>query len=110
LSGRKFLALTAIKTSSQALLPLPIGEYTWLTAEEIGNFYITSPDGGPLGWIFEVDCEISERYHDELKCFPPCPYKSEDGDKLLLHFYPKKHYIVEWGNLKYYVNKGVTVR
>jgi hypothetical protein len=95
--------------SSQALLPLPIGGYRWLTDDEIGNFDITSPENGPLGWILEVDCEIPEKYHDELNCFPPCPYKSDDGDKLLLDFYPKKHYIAEWGNLKYYVSKGVTV-
>jgi hypothetical protein len=95
--------------SSQALLPLPVGGYYWLTEEEIGKFDITSPDDGPLGWIFEVDCEIPEKYHDELNCFPPCPYKSEDGDKLNLDFYPKTHYITDWGNLKYYVSKGVTV-
>jgi hypothetical protein len=95
--------------SSQALLPLPIGGYYWLTEDEIGNFDITAPADGPIGWIFEVDCEIPEKYHDELNCFPPCPYKSEDGDKLMLDFFPKKNYITEWGNLKYYVSKGVTV-
>jgi hypothetical protein len=97
--------------SSQTLYQLPVGGYEWLTSEEIEHFDYGSPIDGPVCWIFEVDCEIDSDFHDQLNCLPPCPFKasSAKGERLRLDFEPKPNYITDWGNLKYYMGKGVNV-
>lgn len=96
---------------------LPIGDYEWVSDQEINRKFNTKDikknkseilnldSESAIGYIFEVDLEYPDKLHDKHNDYPFCPEKRSisgitSTDKLFLTFYDKKNYVVHFSMLK----------
>ncbi|GBL71224.1 hypothetical protein AVEN_264230-1 [Araneus ventricosus] len=110
---------------------LPYGSFYWLSLDEIDNFDVLNIlPNSDKGYILEVDLEIPESEHERLNDLPLAPehlkitldmlspyakklcskfelHKTFPSKKLAPNFYPKKHYIVHYLNLQFYLKQGL---
>lgn len=110
---------------------LPYSGFRWLTTHEINSLDINSiaPDS-PIGYHLEVDLDYPNKLH-KLHCnFPLCPEKisiqpsdwteymikaceslkmkkKSGGEKLMTTLYDKKHYILHYRALQFYLRLGL---
>lgn len=111
--------------------PLPVGDYRWMSHEEIENFdvHTLSPDD-TKGYMLECNLYIPDNamLHEILSDYPPAPelkvppiacFSSRQKEhaafnpfssakKLILDFSPKQNYVVHGTTLKLYAELGVT--
>ncbi|GBN66252.1 hypothetical protein AVEN_218089-1 [Araneus ventricosus] len=111
--------------------PLPLGNFSWLTLEEIENFNIFDYDNNSnVGFILEVDLLCPSDMHEKMNDLPLAPehltirydmlskYSKTLCDKFGLkhtlpckklspNFYPKTNYITHYLNLKFYLEQGM---
>ena len=108
--------------------PLPLIAFdiiTEITLEDI----INADDEGDIGYVVGVDMEYPDELHEKHSDFPLISDKqpidplelSEDQtemknalkitkvktEKLRQTFHPKKHYVVHYRNLKFFVEQGI---
>ncbi|GBN08354.1 hypothetical protein AVEN_87773-1 [Araneus ventricosus] len=112
---------------------LPVGNFSWLTSEEIQNFNIFEYDeNSDVGFILEVDMHCPENLHQKTNDLPFAvehlkitfemlsPYAKKLCErfnlkhtfpckKLTPNFYPKKNYITHYLNLQFYIKEGMIV-
>lgn len=115
-------------------MALPIGNFHWLSENEINDFKIleTLPDSS-IGYFLEVDLEYPQKLFSKHNDFPlavehlmidyemlsPSMKKLCDNfnlksilpcKKLVPNFFPKKNYITHYLNLKFYVEEGLIIK
>jgi DNA polymerase type B, organellar and viral. len=93
---------------------LPMGEFRWLTFNEISNFNpLLIDDDYMKGYVLEVDIEYPEYLHDVQNDLPFCPENFSPPDskhsKLLLTLQNKNKYIIHYRNLKQCLMHGLVV-
>lgn len=112
---------------------LPIGNFSWLTPDEVTNFNLLEYDeNSDVGFILEVDLFCPPSLHHKFNDLPLAAehlsityemlseYSKKICDKLNLkhtlpskkltpNFHPKKNYITHYLNLKFYVEAGMIV-
>jgi hypothetical protein len=64
--------------------PLPVGDYQWLTKDQIKSLNIASiPKNGFYGYVFEVDLSYPTHLHASHSSFPLAPHTMKiTGDNL----------------------------
>ncbi len=115
--------------------PLPHSEFCWV--EDLSaftrDFILSLDEEGEWGYTFEVDLGYPEHLHHSTADFPLAPESGEithdmfstfmkdfyntleptrtykPSQKLLLTQYDKKHYIVHFATLKFYLSMGLTL-
>jgi len=107
--------------------PLPMGNFRFLTPEEIERFDVTQiPDDAPKGYIVECDLAYPIQLHNLHNDYPMAPehrtvthdmlsdYALSFGDqiprptkKLILSLYDKEMYVTHYRNLKFYITHGL---
>ena len=112
------------------IYPLPYGEFSFLTNEEIRDFNIWDYDiNSEYGYILNIDIsEIDIKFHDFYNDLPLFPYKRKiykkelseyqkeileqnnkhfiATEKLILDFHAKKDYTVHYLTLQFYLKLG----
>ncbi|KAL7288271.1 hypothetical protein TKK_0017610 [Trichogramma kaykai] len=53
--------------------PLPCNGFKWIKKEEVSLHNCLNPSSEDAGYIFEVDLEYPQKYHDEHSDLPFCP-------------------------------------
>ena len=112
---------------------LPVGEYEWMSQAELRRFEADLqdlPEDGDTGYVVEVDLEYPEELHNDQNSFPLAPESVEVGwddlsdysrhckealglgrrhqaRKLTATFRTRRHYLVHFANLKYYLQQGL---
>ena len=108
---------------------LPYGEFKWVKiTDEIINSILDKNDNSLHGYFLEVDLDYPEQLHDCHKEYPMVPekikvreemlspyclkikkkhIKSGGINKLIPNLLPKKYYVVNYRNLKYYLSQGL---
>lgn len=110
---------------------LPLNNFHWLTNDEIKNFDVNDiSNDSEKGYILEVDLTYPSHLHDLHNDFPLAPEKIEISpsqwspymheiaasscmqigkgtQKLIPHFGPRKHYVIHYCNLKFYLKMGL---
>jgi len=109
--------------------PLPTGEYSWLSEQEIQQLDISAvPDDADFGYLLEVDLHYPPHLHDLHNCYPLAPEhvvlteeylspaakalisnKFVKAKKLVPNLSDKSKYVVHYRNLKFYVSQGLEV-
>lgn len=106
---------------------LPIGEYEWLSDNEIKEKFNTLDqqknvcsilnlkDDSDRGYIFEVDLHYPAKLHDKHNDFPFCAEKQNipgitKDKKLMLTFYDKKKYVIHYQMLKLALEHGLVLK
>ena len=109
--------------------PLPVGEFRFLTPDEITQLDITSvPEDSPTGYIIECDLDYPADLHDYHSDYPLAPESlqvTEDmlcpfarqliGDtwkpapKLIPNLKDKKKYVTHYRNLQFYIKHGLVL-
>ncbi|GBO35192.1 hypothetical protein AVEN_41119-1 [Araneus ventricosus] len=113
--------------------PLPVGNFSWLTPEEVNDFDVFKYDkNSEIGFIIEVDLRCPKRLQLKTNDLPLAPehlnisyemlspYSKRLCDKFNLkhtlpskkltpNFYPKKNYITHYLNLQFYIEEGMIV-
>jgi hypothetical protein len=113
--------------------PLPLGNYRWLSQQEIDNICIEKlGDEDPLGYVFCVDLEYPKDLHDSNSDYPlaverftvdkemlsPHSRKILDElykgtykctEKLVPNLFNKSEYVVHYRTLKLYIELGLKV-
>ncbi|GBM55666.1 hypothetical protein AVEN_239712-1, partial [Araneus ventricosus] len=113
--------------------PLPVGNISWLTPEEVNDFDVFKYDkNSEIGFIIEVDLRCPKRLQLKTNDLPLAPehlnisyemlspYSKRLCDKFNLkhtlpskkltpNFYPKKNYITHYLNLQFYIEEGMIV-
>ncbi|GFR16049.1 c2H2-type domain-containing protein [Trichonephila clavata] len=113
--------------------PLPVGNFSWLTPEEISDFNVFNYDqNSKVGFIIEVDLKCPKQLQLKTNDLPLAPehlnitynmlspYSKRLCDKFNLkhvlpskkltpNFYPKKNYITHYLNLQFYIEEGMIV-
>ena len=109
--------------------PLPVGDFKFLTADEISQLNImTVTDDSPTGNIIDCDLEYPAHLHDMHSDYPLAPehfvVKSEmlspfarnlqgkgwkPMGKLIPNLYGKTHYVTHYRNLQCYVEQGLVL-
>ena len=91
---------------------LPYGGFEWVTNHN--DFDINTPDDSPHGYILEVDLECPRHLHKEHKDFPLAPeHMCPPGakiPKLMTTLLPKTNYVLDYRNLKTYLNLGLKLK
>jgi len=119
--------------SYSMLQPLPMGDYEWLPDSMLplfSNDTICALDPhGEKGFIFEVDLHFPTSTHDYFRDMPPAPTKMvitkdmltdyqksrlercifTETEKLCCPLWDRKNYVVDYRNLKLYLELGVKV-
>ncbi|XP_040065173.1 uncharacterized protein LOC120839035 [Ixodes scapularis] len=114
--------------------PLPYGNFRWLDREEINALQFAQvSDDSPTGYILEVDLDYPEELHDSHADFPLAPEKRgvpfewlssyqkalvkkiglperESERKLLLTLFPNRNYVINFRNLKLYLQLGLKLK
>ena len=70
--------------------PLPMGEFQWMTQEELFNWDQKTKGNG---CVLEVDVDVPNELHDFLNDFPPLPERVEINgvEKLMPNLRNKKN-------------------
>ena len=113
---------------------LPVGNFRWLSLEEIENFNIyDKSSNGHTGYILEVSLHYPKKLHDLHNDYPLAPEKcsidpiywsdymhmvanllgmkaKSGGEKLMSTLYDKTNYIVHFRNLKLYLRLGLELK
>lgn len=108
---------------------LPVGEFRWLSSEEIEHFDINQvADDGERGYVLVVDLAYPEALHKLHSDYPLAPEKKTitkdmlsgysksifDGrratEKLVPNLYDKEDYIVHYRLLKFYIQHGLIIK
>jgi hypothetical protein len=89
------------------ILPLPIGEYSWVSIEEAEKALKTYNFQSDYGYYLEVDIEIPKEIHDKFSAYPLFPEKREG--KLVCTFYNKQNYITQLANLQFALKHGYKI-
>ena len=109
--------------------PLPVGEFKWMTEEQLNQFDITQVlDDALVGYILEVDLEYPSSLHDLHNDYPLgpeamkinpemlSPYSQQLAEKLgpsgtveklVPNLQTKQHYVLHYRNLKLYLELGM---
>jgi len=107
--------------------PLPIGNFKFLTTEEIAELDLMSiTHDSPIGYIYDCDLEYPSNLHDSHSDYPLAPEhitvtremlspfaQSLAGShwrpskKLIPNLYNKTHYVTHYRNLQFYVKQGM---
>ena len=112
---------------------LPIGEFSWVPEEELSAIKWTElNDDDPYGYIVKVDLVYPHRLHDLDSDYPVAPERlcvkdewlsdkqmrikaqynlprSECTAKLIPNLLDKTEYVVDYRNLKFYLNHGLVL-
>ena len=127
--NRKILYIDANNLYGKAMCEyLPVGDFNWLTSEEIKNFDLSKiSKDSDIGYTLEVDLEIPTKLHDYFGDLPPAPEKliiTEEElssyqkkydkkrakvEKMMLTLHPKKNYVIHYRLLQLYVQLGVKI-
>ena len=85
--------------------PLPVGDFKWMTAEELENWKDTP-------CILEVDLEYPRGLHDLHNDYPLAPERLKIGgvEKLIPNLWDKEKCIVHHENLELYLELGLKVK
>jgi hypothetical protein len=130
----ELLYIDANNLYGQALsMPLPQKDFRWVESEaERGRWMEKLPEmdvNGEVGFVVEVDLEIPTSIQDRTDDFPLAPEKAKirrewlseymkellgDGhfhstEKLLLTHIPKKHYVIHFALLQFFIDMGAIV-
>ncbi|GFT73877.1 uncharacterized protein TNCV_1353341 [Trichonephila clavipes] len=113
--------------------PLPIGNFSWLTPEEINDFNVFNYDqNSKVEFVIEVDLRCPKHLQLQTNDLPLAPkhlnitydmlspYSKRLCDKFNLrhtlpskkltpNFYPKENYITHYLNLQFYIDEGMIV-
>lgn len=126
------IQLDCVSLYSYAMLqPLPIGNFVFLTKEDVAKFHFNHPQSKQRSYNFllEVDLSCPLEYQDNHKKFPLCPNHIEitkdilspfnkgllkqhkcsatKSKKLTSNFFDKLNYIVLYDTLKFYLKRGM---
>jgi len=114
------------------MYPLPVGNFRFLTPEEIESFDLFSVGAeDDIGFILDVDLRYTERLHDAHNEYPLAPEHLKITEemlsqavrnmlqqtnstwrpsvKLCSNLYDKTHYVVHYRCLQFYVNHGLEI-
>ena len=92
---------------------LPTKDFKWMKNLSVQNVInILDKHRNPLvktGYIFEVDLEYPKELWKQHNDYPLAPEKVKvDGvEKLICHFKPRKNYVVNYVNLRQYLEMGM---
>jgi len=109
---------------------LPVGNFRFLTPDDIENFDATSiPDDSPTGYIVECDLSYPPPLHQSHSAYPLCPQhvvversmisptvvqmhqhagtKHAPCTKLINDLNDKEHYVTHYKCLKFYLSQGM---
>ena len=112
---------------------LPYGEFKWIeNNNEIVNKILNKSDNSLHGYLLEVDLDYPEDLHDFHKDYPMAPEKIKIKDEMLYTYWleiknkydiklgginklapnllPKRNYVVDYRNLKYYLSQGLIIK
>ena len=112
--------------------PMPIGDFRWMTADEIKHFDVNAILADDRGYFIEVDLHYPPELHDIHDQFPLAPEKLDipkeewsehtqnlasrlklkhksSGMKLMNTLRDKKRYVIHHENLKLYVRLGMQI-
>jgi len=107
--------------------PLPVGDFKFLTPDEISNLDLaTIPEDSPTGYIIVCDLDYPPHLHDTYSDYPLAPEhltissemlspfaRNLAGEgwspmkKLIPNLYNKTNYVVHYRNLQFYVKQGL---
>ena len=113
---------------------LPVGDFQWLKEKEVAEFDVMqmNPEG-EVGFVLEVDLECPPHLHWELNDFPLAPVHMQvapsmwseymhdiaisigmpprvSAEKLVPHLGPRRHYVVHFRNLQFYLEMGLVLK
>ena len=112
--------------------PLPVGEFNFLTAEQIADFDVEKvADDGDVGYILEVDLSYPSHLHNIHSDYPLAPeamfikpemlspysnalleklnMKVGKVKKLVPNLFDKEKYVLHYRNLKLYLKYGMVL-
>jgi len=109
--------------------PLPVGDFKFLTQDEISNLDIMSvPEDSSIGFIVDCDLDYPSHLHDTHSDYTLAPehltVSSEmlspfvrdllrqgwrPAEKLIPNLYSKTHYVTHYRNLQYYIKQGLVL-
>jgi hypothetical protein len=112
--------------------PLPVGEYTWLSRDQIAQLDIMGvAEDADYGYILEVDLDYPARLHDSHNCYPlavervkltrdmlsptavslneQLGRKYTSSEKLVPNLNDKTKYVVHYRNLQLYLHHGMVL-
>ena len=112
---------------------LPYGAFKWVeNNNEIVNKILNKSDNSLHGYLLEVDLDYPEDLHDFHKDYPMAPEKIKIKDEMLYTYWleiknkyniklgginklapnllPKRNYVVDYRNLKYYLSQGLIIK
>ena len=112
---------------------LPYEGFKWVKINnEIINRILNEKDGSLHGHFLEVDLDYPENLHNSHEDYPLAPEKikikeellspyclenakkfdtkTEGINKLVRNLVSKKNYVVNYGNLKYYLSQGLVLK
>ena len=111
---------------------LPIGEYSWMTKNELKHVDVMGlEDGDSTGFIFEADLFVPHdaKLHEKLADFPPAPVRRRvdeselsswqrsnrienvpSHEKLILDLHDKSDYVLCGRTLRLYAELGLTYK
>ena len=92
--------------------PLPVGNFEWMSEEELKNWKNHMSEACPSGSVLEVDLEYPEYLHDLHNDYPLAPerLKIEGVEKLIPNVGDKKKYVVHHESLKLYESLGLKIK
>ena len=92
--------------------PLPVGNFEWMSEEELKNWKNHMSEACPSGSVLEVDLEYPEYLHDLHNDYPLAPerLKIEGVEKLIPNLGDKKKYVVHHESLKLYESLGLKIK
>ena len=93
-------------------MPLPTGDFKWLTVQEIENFdFERAAAETTRGLVLEVDLDFLEETHDYFSDLPPCLEKitppNSRQEKLVASLLSKRKYVLHLNNLMQTLALGV---
>ena len=114
-------------------MSLPVGNFRWMSELERETFDVNSiADDEQTGYILEVDLEYPKSLHDAHSDYPLAPesfcidldmlspfttalrerlnIKSKPTKKLTPNLRDKKHYVLHYRNLKFYLEQGLILK
>ena len=91
---------------------LPTHGFKWIDVDKSKVLKLLEKKDTNYGFIFEVDLDYPESLWESHNDYPLAPekVKVDNIDKLICSFLPKKHYVLQYKNLKQYLKEGMILK
>ena len=125
-----FIDVNGLYSYTMAHYPMPIGDYSWLSADEISHFDLSQlTENDDFGFILDVDLHYPSHLHNTHAQYPLAPEKivvdknmkspytlkmakslklgNSKLAKLIPNLMDKSNYVVHYLNLQFYLKMGL---